>query len=74
MRSDRCSCTDHGPPSNPSDTPCKNTPRYVLQDEDGRAYLCNRHARAVRNMYEPGQIRKLRAVPPSSTDTKGKDQ
>lgn len=57
---DHCTCVEHGPPSDPWRKPCTNPPKYRLVDEDGEGFLCNRHARAVRYMYEPGQLRKLR--------------
>lgn len=58
-----CTCVEHKPLPNGKrrDTPCKQPATHRLKDPDGVAYLCRRHARALRDMYEPGQIRKLRA-------------
>lgn len=56
-----CTCVEQGPPSDPWKKPCTTPAAYRLVDEYGEGFLCNRHARAVRDMYMPGQLRKLRA-------------
>lgn len=64
MADRKCTCTTHTPQSNGTqvDTPCPAIAKYRLKDPDGVAYLCAYHHRCVRDMYEPGQIRKLRSA------------
>ncbi len=52
-----CTCIDHRPTG---DVRCLNSAAYRLEDEDGEALLCRRHAKALVDVYEPGQIRRLR--------------
>jgi hypothetical protein len=52
-----CTCIDHRPTG---DVRCLSSAVYRLKDEDGTAELCRRHAKALVDMYEPGQIRRIR--------------
>ena len=62
-----CTGVEHGPPSDPWRKPCRTKAAYRLVEDDEEGFLCTRHARLIRHMYEPGQIRKLRAAPKRST-------
>ncbi len=49
-------------------TPCRGKATHRLKDPDGVAYLCRQHARALKDMYEPGQLRKLVSTSASPDD------
>ena len=66
--SERCTVTEHGPPNNPYSHRCVATAAYQILDEEKEGFMCTKHARILRHMYEPGQVRKLRTSPKRSTD------
>jgi hypothetical protein len=65
-----CTGVEHGPPSDPWSRQCSAVAAYRVVDDDLEGFLCARHAKLVRHMYEPGQLTKLR--PAKATETKEK--
>ena len=61
-----CDCIDHLKTGDGGqlDQPCSRPVTHRLENEDGVAFLCKKHAAAVRVAVEPGQLRKLPAVEP----------
>ena len=66
MADHKCTCIKHEPQPDGTriDTPCTSAATHRLKDPDGVAFLCRYHARALRDMYEPGQLRKKRSTDP----------
>ena len=66
MAEERCTVTEHGPPDNPYSYRCVSKAAYQVIDEgeDKEGFMCTKHARILRHMYEPGQVRRLRAPTP----------
>jgi hypothetical protein len=56
-----CTGIEHGPPENPYSRQCLADASYRIVDENMEGFLCARHAKIVRHMYEPGQLTKLRS-------------
>jgi hypothetical protein len=61
-----CDVAERGPPSDPYEKPCAVEATHRLVHEDGDAFMCTKHARILRHMYEPGQLRKLRKKGPTT--------
>ena len=66
MVDERCTVTEHGPSDNPYSHRCVAAASYQLIDENKEGFMCAKHARILRHMYEPGQVRKIRRRAPET--------
>gem|GEM_PF-4022497 len=63
----QCTAIYHGPPDDPWTSRCEKAATHRLdRGPDGVSFLCASHARALRDMHEPGQLRKLRVAKPKT--------